>query len=131
VSGRVDIGMFGPSVAVPLVSGGKLDGLAVTATQRLSTLKDIPTTEESGLKAFTVSVWTGLIAPAGVPESVITALQTTLGKALQAPKFLNHLARTGDVTLPGDSEAFRTRILAEQTLWKKVMENSGTKPIQS
>jgi len=130
-SGRVDIGMFGPSVAVPLVLGGKLDGLAVTTAQRLSTLPHIPTTEESALAEFKVSVWTALIAPAGIPESAREVLQTALGKALQDPKFLNHLARTGDVTLPGDSEAFRKRIRNEQTLWKNVMEVSGTKPIQS
>ena len=130
-SERVDLGMFGPSVALSLVKGGKLDALAVTTSTRLSTLEDVPTVNEASLEGFNIVVWTGLIAPAGVPEDVVAALQDALNKSLHDEKFQKHLSRTGDTILPGSTEDFRKRINDDQNLWRKVMSDAEIEPIES
>ena len=54
------------------IETGKVKAYAVTTQKRLTTpaLKNLPTLDEVGVKAFDVSVWHGLYAPKGTPKAV-------------------------------------------------------------
>src|SRR5215510_14910441 len=61
IAGQIDL-VFGDPSVVPAVRAGSVKAIAVTAKQRLSSVPDVPTTEESGLAGFTFSNWVGLFA---------------------------------------------------------------------
>lgn len=48
-----------------MVKAGHLKALAVSTTERVSTLPDVPTVAEQGFPGFDMGAWLGLIAPAG------------------------------------------------------------------
>src|SRR5690606_1545055 len=70
--------------AVPMAEGGKGLVLAVTGKTRDSTFPDVPTVAESGLPDYDISLWYGLVAPAGTPDDVIAKLNATALKALES-----------------------------------------------
>ena len=72
---------------VPHIQGGKLRALAVTTAKRSSTLPDLPTLAESGIKDFNQGTWFGILAPAATPKEVVTKLNTEIVKIIQSPEF--------------------------------------------
>jgi tripartite-type tricarboxylate transporter receptor subunit TctC len=81
-----------PSTAMPYVLSGKLKAIGAGGSQRLPTLPEIPTLKESGLPDFDVSIWYGLLAPAGLQPAVVTRLNEALAKLLAQPAVKAQLA---------------------------------------
>jgi tripartite-type tricarboxylate transporter receptor subunit TctC len=78
--------MFSPAGTVlPHIKAGKLRALATSEQQRLTDLPDVPTFVEAGIKGLDFSLWFGLNAPAGTPESVIAYLNKEVGIVLNLP----------------------------------------------
>jgi tripartite-type tricarboxylate transporter receptor subunit TctC len=86
LGGQVDLFITTPASVVQHIKAGKLKGLAVTSTTRLSSLPQVPTTREVDLKDFTLDSWFALYAPAGTPNEVIQLLNTELAKILANPE---------------------------------------------
>src|SRR6266404_4881684 len=59
---------------ISLIKSGKLVALAVTATQRLAVLPDVPTVAEAALPGFEYDGWFGLFAPSKTPRAIIGKL---------------------------------------------------------
>ena len=56
-------------------SGGKLRALAITTDKRDAAFPDVPTLAEAGVPDMAISLWTGLVAPAGTPAEIVAAQQ--------------------------------------------------------
>jgi tripartite-type tricarboxylate transporter receptor subunit TctC len=84
-SGQAPVSFPSVASALPLMAPGKLKALAVTTARRLSSLPSLPTIDESGLPGYDYFAWYGVSAPAGLPQDVLTRLNTALGKILQMP----------------------------------------------
>jgi tripartite-type tricarboxylate transporter receptor subunit TctC len=82
IGGRVQyfLSPLGPSFG--LVRSGKLIPLAVTGKERLPEFPNVPTVAESGFPSYRVLTWTGLLAPAGTPNSIIAKLNQAVGALL-------------------------------------------------
>ncbi len=70
------------------VLAGSVKAYAVSASERLAMLPDVPTAKEAGVN-FEMSIWAGLFAPRGVPPEVIARLADALDKALDEPLCAN------------------------------------------
>lgn len=64
------------------VKAGRVRGLAVTASTRLTAFPELPTVAESGVPNFEVVTFGGIIAPAGVSKVIVNLLNTEINKAL-------------------------------------------------
>ena len=82
LGGHVDLMTSSVSSAVAQIKAGKARGLAVSTGKRSSVLPDVPTVAESGYPGFDVATWYGLYAPSGVPQPIITTLNTEVNKIL-------------------------------------------------
>ncbi|MFM8548795.1 MAG: Bug family tripartite tricarboxylate transporter substrate binding protein [Betaproteobacteria bacterium] len=80
--GRLQTFFSSASAAMPQIKGGRFKALAVTTGQRMTSLPNVPTVAESGLAGFSHSLWGGLFAPAGTPQSVIDRINTEVNAAL-------------------------------------------------
>lgn len=74
LSGQVDVGLLGPSVASAQIKAGKLRPLASWGGKRLAALPDLPTLKELGYN-IQYTIWSGLFAPAATPEPVMKTLR--------------------------------------------------------
>jgi tripartite-type tricarboxylate transporter receptor subunit TctC len=61
---------------------------AITTKARLTSMPDLPTADEAGLKGFEIAAWHGLYAPKGTPDAVIQKLAKTLQDALRDPELV-------------------------------------------
>jgi tripartite-type tricarboxylate transporter receptor subunit TctC len=95
IGGQVDLFMTTPAAVVAHVQAGKLKALAVTGTQRLAALPNVPTANEAGLKGFELDSWFALYAPAGTPPEIVQRLNTELAKVMAAPDVKKKAADAG------------------------------------
>ncbi|HEX6006347.1 MAG TPA: tripartite tricarboxylate transporter substrate binding protein [Burkholderiales bacterium] len=125
MSGQVDWGTMAVPGAIPIINAGKVRGLAVLSEKRLPTLPNVPTAAESGVPDFVMSIWYGILAPAGTPREIITRLNTEIHKALAAPDVKQRLAASGVDPLVSTPDQFATHIRAETVRYAKIIKDAG------
>jgi len=125
LSGEVPT-MFMPALtAVPLITSGRVRGLAVTSAQRMPALRELPTVSESGLKGYESSQWYGFLAPAGTPGEIVSLLNTQTMKIMQMPDMKKQMAEAGSLAVGSTREAFAKHLAEEYAKWAKVIKASG------
>lgn len=111
----------------PHVKTGKLRFLAVGTAQRSALEPQVPTVAESGFPGFDLSVWYGLLAPAGTPTDIIAKLSAETAKVMASPELKERFAALGMEPLSSTPEQFASHIRSETTKWAKVVRDSGAK----
>ena len=112
----------------PQIKGGKVKAYAVTTKQRLKTMPDVPTVEESGLKGFEVTVWHGIWAPHGTPKPIIDKLAKALQAALRDPAIVARFAELGTEPVPQDQAtpaALAAHLKSEIAKWAPIIKKAG------
>jgi tripartite-type tricarboxylate transporter receptor subunit TctC len=115
------------SSAASLLASGKIRALAVTSTKRNAALPNVPTVAEFGYKDFNLVSFYGVMGPAGIPQSVITRLNTDLNKILQRPDVRSALLAQGLEPSPMSPEEFSTLIKADIGKSKEVITTANIK----
>ena len=109
------------------IEGGRVRALAVTTLKRSQVLPDVPTMDEAGLKGFDASTWHGLVAPAGTPPQVITALHDAAVKALRDRDVQVSLGKLGVDIVGNTPQEFEAYIKSEIPKWTAIVKASGAK----
>lgn len=86
MGGQVDMFITTPAGVVSQIQAGRLKGIALTSRQRLSSLPNVATAAESGLKGYELDSWFALYAPAGTPPDIVQQLNTEVNRILLAPE---------------------------------------------
>ncbi len=92
LSGEVNVGLLGPSVANSQIKAGKLRALASWGGKRLAALPDVPTLKELGYDVE-YTIWSGLFAPAGTPASAVKTLRDTVRTIVADDEFKASMAK--------------------------------------
>jgi tripartite-type tricarboxylate transporter receptor subunit TctC len=106
----------------------KVRALATTSLTRTSLLPDVPTIAESGLAGFDVTVWLGLLAPAGTPAAVLDRLHGESVKILEMKDIRDKLANLGMELIGNSPEEFAAVIKSEIPFWADVIRRAGIRP---
>lgn len=77
--------IFDTMAAVPLVKAGKLRALAVSSSERLPALPDVPTVAELGYPGFDVTFWVGFFASKATPKAIVDLLNKEIVAAAHEP----------------------------------------------
>ena len=112
----------------PQIKGGKVKAYAVTTKQRLKTMPDVPTVDESGLKGFEVTVWHGIWAPHGTPKPIIDKLAKALQAALRDPSIVARFAELGTEPVPQEQAtpaALGAHLKSEIAKWAPIIKKAG------
>jgi tripartite-type tricarboxylate transporter receptor subunit TctC len=129
MGGQVDLLCDQTTQTAPVIKDGqRVKVFGVTTPQRLSSMPNIPTLDEQGLKGFDVKVWHGVYAPKGTPPAVIEKLNTALRAALQDETVRHRFAELSTEAVPMDKvtpESLRTHLAAETEKWGKVIRAAG------
>jgi tripartite-type tricarboxylate transporter receptor subunit TctC len=126
-SGQVDMEVVAAPVALGQVQSKRVRAIAVLSPERLPDYPGVPTTKEQGFANFEISVWYGILAPAGTPRDIINRLSTELGKAVHAPDMKPRFAQAGVDPLSSTPEEFGRFIQSEATRFGKVIKEAGIK----
>ncbi len=94
-SGQVDMEVLAAPAALGQIQSGRVRALAVLSPERMPDLPNVPTAREQGFPNFDISVWYGMLAPAGTPRDIINRLNAELIKAVTAPDMKPKLAQAG------------------------------------
>ncbi|MDS1138890.1 tripartite tricarboxylate transporter substrate binding protein [Pusillimonas sp. SM2304] len=128
LGGQVDIMFDTVALSLPHIKAGKLRALAVTTTQRSSSLPDIPTMQQAGLKDYEMAAWIGLLAPAGTPEDVIAKIETDVQAILQTPDVKKRLFDLGTDVSGMSSAEFSELVAKELPRYGEIMRKAGIEP---
>ncbi|OGA25361.1 MAG: hypothetical protein A3I02_01010 [Betaproteobacteria bacterium RIFCSPLOWO2_02_FULL_67_26] len=127
MSGEVDVGTMAVPGAIPIVRANRVRPLAVLSEKRVPPLPDVPTAKEAGVDDFVVSIWYGVLAPAGTPRDVINRLNSEIHKALASADLKQRLAASGVDPLTSTPEGFASHIRSETVRYAKVIKDAGIK----
>jgi tripartite-type tricarboxylate transporter receptor subunit TctC len=129
VAGQIDL-QFNSLDQLPLARASKIKAYLVTSDTRLATAPDIPTAAEMGLPALSYSQWTGLFAPRGTPEGVISKLNGAAADALADSAVQSGLGQLGMEIFPRDQqtpEALSAKQRADAAKWLPLIKEFGIK----
>ncbi len=125
MGGQVDF-MFGTVAATyPLVSGGKLRALAVSAPERSKRLPDVPTVAESAIPGYEAYEWNGVFLPAGTPAPIAAQLQQALAAVLKEDEVRQRLTDLGAQPIGSTPAEFATFLKKEDAKWGGVVKKGN------
>jgi len=113
--------------ALPHVKSGKLRALAVTTSARIGAVQDIPTVAESGLPAFDLTLYSGVIGPAGMPREIVERMNGELAKVVNSPEIREFFATQGATPMASSPEQFADHMRADIVKLGKAVKASGAK----
>lgn len=127
LSGEVQMGFANP-VSLPYIEAGQVRALAVTSTDRIASLPDLPTMAETpGLEGFEAGSWFGVMAPAGVDPAVLAKINADVNAALKDAEVAQRL-KAVDATPKGrTAEDFAAYIVSETERWGKIIRDLNLK----
>jgi tripartite-type tricarboxylate transporter receptor subunit TctC len=113
--------------ALPHVKSGKLRALAVTTPARVGAVQDIPTVAESALPAFDLTLYSGVIGPAGMPREIVERMNGELAKVVNSPEIKEFFATQGATPMASSPEQFAEHMRADIVKLGKAVRVSGAK----
>lgn len=129
LGGQVNILCDQTTQTLPHIKAGSVKLYGVTTRERIRSLPDAPTLDESGLKGFEVKVWHGVYAPKGTPAAVVDRFGSALRAALKDPTIIQRMADLGAEIVPEAKqtpEGLQTWLKPEIDKWGALIRASGT-----
>lgn len=118
----IKIGWIDVTSQLRQIKAGRLRAIAVTGTQRLPQLPEVPTMAEQGYP-LTVVAWYGLFAPAKTPSSVVLRLNAAVNEMLSDPEFRSQLKALNLPEPPiRTPEQFRQVIVDDTRTWAEILK---------
>ena len=127
VGGRVQIMFDAAPSLIAHIRSGRLRVLAAASAERNRLLPEVPTFGELGYPKVAVSLWYGLLAPAGTPKPIVEKLNREVARALGSPDVREKLLAQGAEPMPGTPEAFASFMQEEMAKWAPVVKQAGVK----
>ncbi|MBB1598782.1 tripartite tricarboxylate transporter substrate binding protein [Variovorax sp. UMC13] len=126
LGGQVSMSFTDVLTALPYVKTDKLRALGITTAARSQALPELPTVAEQGVAGYDVSVFFGIVAPAGTPPDRIAKLNHAFVEVLDTPKVKQLFASQGLEAARDNSPAQLGRfIVSERDKWKDIVKKSG------
>lgn len=116
------------STSLPLIKEGKIKALAVTTSERLPVLPDVPTVAESGFPGFRAATWFGVAVPAETPAAEANALRDAVAKVMRQPDFRERFQALGLVIqAPRDQAETERYVEDDRKRWGEVIRANHIK----
>lgn len=128
IAGRVDMTFDTASLFGEYTKNGKLRPLAVTSRARLPALPEVPAMAETpGFPDYDVSLWLGVLAPAGTSPELVQYLNRHLVKVMREPAMAASLKPYGIQPLHSSPEEFAKVIAQDRRKWAAVVKSANVR----
>lgn len=125
-SGDVDVAIISLVTALPQITSGALEALAVSSAHRSAALPATPTLKEGGVPGIpAMGAWISLFGPRNLPPAVSQRLSAQIRASAQDKELRANLAAWG-AEVDDVSAAYLTNVLrVEGSVWKRVAQGKG------
>lgn len=121
--------MFDPILAtLPQVRGGRVRGLAITATSRSAAAPEIPTAREAGMPGLDIQSWWGLWGPRGLPPEILARIGEVLRGGMFEADVISRVATLGIEPLAEASAEFAGFIQRDVTRAQELLRIANFQP---
>ena len=107
------------------IESGKLRILLSATKERLPYAPDVPTAAEAGLPGYRMSVWIGVVAPAGTPAPVVERIHASVQGMMKHEPAVKAMAGAGLDLMPMSQPEFAAFVKAEYARWEKIVKDAG------
>ena len=127
LEGQVQVMFDQVILAIEHIRAGRLKALAVSSTDKLAVLPDLPPVSQfvPGYEAF---AWQGIGAPRDTPPEIIDRLAGEIKATLADANMQTRLADIGGVPMPKTPAEFGQLMSSETDKWAKVIKFASIKP---
>ena len=126
MTGDVTMTLADSGPAITGLQSGRVKALAVTSTERLKDLPNVPTLAELGID-LKVSLWIGLLAPAGTPADIVKRLHEEMVRIVDMPDVRARIAAKASIPMTNTPDEFTRLIASEIALWRQVAQENNIK----
>ena len=127
MGGHVSMMFATPPAAMSHIRAGKVRALAVTGSNRLAALANVPTLAESGVPGVNLKAWYGILAPAKTPPDVVGHLHKEITGVLKSREFINWAQGQGAVVVASSPQELARRIQLESASIAKLLNTINIK----
>ena len=110
------------------LDAGKIRLLLTATKERLPYLPELPTSAEAGLPGYLMSVWIGVVAPAGTPAPVLERVHAMVQGLLKDETAKKRMATAGLDVMPMSQADFAAFVKAEYARWQGIVKHAGVEP---
>ncbi len=128
---RVDLAIGSVGSAQAHIKDGRLQGIAVSGSQRHPLLPQVPTFAESGFGNYKMMYWFGLMAPNGVAKDIIDRMQKEVVHALTQTKVQEVFASAGVKPATNTPAEYTNLVHDESAMWAEVIKKAGLKSMSA
>ena len=109
----------------PHVEGGKLKAIAVATPQRIGAFPDAPAIAEKAVPDFSYTLWAGLFAPAGTPDSITARLNELVNQIMAEPEIRQRLDADGSAVPANTPAEFEQFVRKEVQKYAALVKEAG------
>ena len=125
VAGHVQFSTFTLSSTSPFLHAKSLNGIAVTAPERMSEFPELPTFKELGKPDLVGTTWFALSGPLGMSKDIVNRINQAVQMAVATPEGQARFRRDGIIAQPLNADEFTRFVAAENVRWKSLIERVG------
>ena len=107
---------------------GKIRALAVLTKERSPILPDVPTLDATVMPGYDLLAWTGIFAPAGVPQTVVATLAKPIEAALAKQDVRDRFRDAGVEIFWIGPAGFSDYVKTELVKWTTLIKSAGIAP---
>jgi tripartite-type tricarboxylate transporter receptor subunit TctC len=126
LGGHVPVAFSVPQAALGNIQSGQIRAIAVTATERIPLLPNVPTVAES-MPGFEAVLRYGVLAPAGTPRPIIERLNRELRALVQSDDVKLRIANEAGSALTSTPEQYAAEIAREDGIWGPLVRGLNIK----
>ena len=124
--GTVDASFMVAPALLPHVQAGKVRMIAISASAKPDSLKDLPSLAEAGYPRVEALAWNGLVGPALISDAAVARINADVNELLaKDPALRDAMARNGLTIVGGSAAEFRRFIDADVARWGPVITRLG------
>ena len=127
LGGHVKLGSLGSTPLISHYKAGTLRLLAQTSKARSSSLPDVPTYEEAGIKGLVLDQWLGVFAPARTPPAIIERLNSEIGKAVADPGVRKNFLDSAQEPIGGTADQFAQLVREDYARYGRLVKDLNIK----
>ena len=127
-TGRVDFMLTTLAPAKPHIEGGRVRALGIATAERFRALPDLPTVAEQGYPGYLVPTWTGVAAPAGLPDTIAGPLDAALASTFSDERLLARLEPLGITASPTGARYMREQVARDLAENADLVRRAGITP---
>lgn len=124
LGGQVDAYFASAPAAMTQSGNDKISVLAVSTTAPVSQLPNVPLLADT-LPGFEAASKSGLIVPAGTPQSIVVKLNEAVNDVLKSDELRTQLTETGSMIAGGTPKDFADVIASDSKKWAHVIDTAG------